>query len=225
MRYKKNIGTLTEEGQKELNEKRVLVIGSGGLGGFVLEGLARMGVKTIGVCDFDVFEDSNLNRQLLATEDVLGEAKTAVALKRIGRIDKTIEVICYNTAFPNEEIDNDIEKYDLVIDCLDSISTRVILEHYCIERNKLLVHGAIGGYYGTVGVISDENRIMEMLIRNIDKDTKSMDKIMGNPYSIVAVMGALQVHIAINVLLGREYLKKGLYYIDIDGFDIQEIKM
>ncbi len=224
LRYSKNIGTLTKAGQQELNEKKVLVIGSGGLGGVVLEGLARMGVKTIGVCDFDVFDETNLNRQLLATEDALGKLKTSIATKRIKSIDKTISVNSYSEAFPNGAIDNDIDNYDIIIDCLDSLQTRLLLEKYCIDKNKLVIHGAIGGYYGTIGVISNENRLIEKFTKNMDNDTESTDKIMGNPYSIVAVIGALQVHLAINVLLGREYLKKGFYYIDIDNFDIQEVR-
>ncbi len=102
-RYARNFGTITEEGQRILCSKKVLVIGSGGLGGFVIEGLSRMGIKTIGVCDYDVFDITNLNRQLFATEDVIGVPKVDVAKKRINLIDKTIDVITYNKAFPCDE--------------------------------------------------------------------------------------------------------------------------
>ncbi len=233
-RYARNYGTVTEAGQKLLHSKKVLVIGAGGLGGFVIEGLARMGVKTIGVCDCDVFDESNLNRQLLSNEEVLGHQKAIVARKRIHLIDKTINVTTYMEAFPNEQITDDIAKYDLVIDCLDNLKTRYILENYCIEHNKLLIHGAIGGYFGTVGVVSPENRILSKLaptthVEKFDDDDEdveileTVDMSMGNPYSIVAVVASLEVHLALRVLLGKDYLQKGVYYIDIQNFYIEEI--
>ncbi len=222
-RYARNFGTLSEEGQKTLCSKKVLVIGSGGLGGFVIEGLSRMGVKTIGVCDYDVFDITNLNRQLFATEDVIGTSKVDVAKKRIGLIDKTIDVITYKKAFPCEEIENDINMYDLVVDCLDNMKSRIILEEFCLSYDKKLIHGAIGGFYGTVAVVSKENKIIEKLSVNLEEGSDTTDKIMGNPFQTVAFVGAMEVHLAISVLLSRKYLEKGFYYIDVEDFSIDEV--
>ncbi len=222
-RYQRNIGTLTEEGQKKINDSKVLVIGSGGLGGFVIEGLSRMGVKTIGVCDFDVFDDSNLNRQLFSSLEVLGQLKAEVAKKRVLSIDDTIDVTTYTEAFPNQEIAKDIDKYDIVVDCLDSMQVRTVLAKFCLEHKKPLIHGAVGGYYGTLAVVSEENQIIDKLVETTGDTTDTIDKRMGNPYAIVATISALQVHLAIQVLLGRKYLKKGMYYVDIQSFSIDEI--
>lgn len=221
-RYEKNIGTFTEEGQKKINNSKVLVIGAGGLGGFVIEGLSRIGVKTIGICDFDVFDDSNLNRQLFSYLEVLGQPKVDVAKKRVLSIDDTIDVITYTNPFPNEDINNDIDKYDLIIDCLDSMKVRLKLEKFCLKHKKLLVHGAVGGYYGTIAVVSEQNQIIKNLIDS-HGSSDTVDKVMGNPYPIVAVISSFQVHLAIQVLLGREYLKKGMYYVDIQTFNIEEV--
>lgn len=222
-RYERNIGTLTEEGQKKINNSKVLVIGAGGLGGFVIEGLSRMGVKTIGVCDFDVFDYTNLNRQLFSSLDVLGHNKAEVAKNRVRSIDDTIDVITYMEAFQNKKIIEDINKYDLVIDCLDNIDARVELSEFCLENKKLLIHGAVGGYYGTLAVISEENRVIKNITERTSDTNDTIDKRMGNPYAIVAVISALQVHLAIQVLLDRKYLKKGMYYVDIQSFSIDEI--
>ncbi len=222
-RYKRNYGTITEEGQKLLHSKKVLVIGAGGLGGFVIEGLARMGIKNIGICDCDVFDESNLNRQLFSTEEVIGQPKVEVAKKRVHSIDKTINVALYNERFPNADIDNDIEFYDIVIDCLDSIDSRLKLEKLCVKHDKKLIHGGVGGYYGTMAVISKENRIIENLLK-YDPIESTVEKSMGNPYSIVSIVGAFQVHLCLAVLLGRNYLKNGIYYLDIEScFQIEKI--
>jgi len=79
-RYLRSLGTVGWDGQKKLLEATVVIIGAGGLGGWIIEGLARMGVGHLVVVDGDVFEENNLNRQLLCTEGSLGEAKTG-ALK------------------------------------------------------------------------------------------------------------------------------------------------
>ncbi len=222
-RYERNIGTLTSDGQKLINSKSALVIGSGGLGGFVIEGLARMGFMKIGVCDFDRFTESNLNRQLLSTEEFLGKLKVDVAKERINKIDKRIVVNTYSESFPNDKVVNDFEGYDIIFDCLDSIDTRLYLEKYCAERNKVLIHGAVGGYYGTVAVITNENLINNKLMQASPKIEDTIDKIMGNPFPIVSIVGAFQVHLALNYLTGMSYLKKGFYYIDIQNFIIEEI--
>ncbi len=222
-RYDRNFGTITVEGQKKLHEKKVLVIGAGGLGGFVIEGLARMGIKYIGICDYDVFDTSNLNRQLFATEEVLGKNKASIAKARIKSFDKTIEVKTYKEAFPNDAIKKDIKNYDLVVDCLDSIKTRIALEKLCLKHNKKLIHGAVGGYYGTIAVISEENKIMKNLVKYVSNESDTVDKLMGNPYFTVGVIGSFQVQVAIFVLLGKKYLTKGLYYFDVENYQIDEI--
>ncbi len=224
-RYARNVGTIGEEGQQTLSTKSVLVIGAGGLGGFVIEGLARMGVKTIGICDYDVFDVTNLNRQLFSTESTIGLSKVNTAKKRVTDINSKIKTVTYNKPFPCDEITNDISNYDLVIDCLDSLQLRIILEKFCIENNKKIIHGAVGGYFGFVGVITKDNKIIEKYALNGDDESNSAEKLMGNPYSIVGVVASLQVHLAILVLLNRPYLDKGMYYIDLLSFSIEEINL
>ncbi len=222
-RYARSLGTIGSEGQKALNSKSVLVIGSGGLGGFVIEGLARMGVKTIGICDYDTFDVSNLNRQLFSSISKLGTSKVTSACERVYDIDDTIKTIPYEKAFPCDEIKKDISSYDLVIDCLDNLKARILLENFCVEYGKVLIHGAVGGYYGVVGVITENNRLIEKSILNGSDESNSTEKLMGNPFSIVGVVASLQVHLALLVLLGRPFLEKGMYYIDLQSFSIEEI--
>ncbi len=222
-RYARSVGTIGEDGQQILSTKSVLVIGAGGLGGFVIEGLARMGVKTIGICDYDVFDVTNLNRQLFSSESKLGLSKVTTASERVKDIDSEIKTIIYNKPFPCDEITKDISNYDLIIDCLDSLKVRIILEDFCLENNKKIIHGAVGGYFGVVGVVTKDNKIIEKYALNGNDESNSAEKLMGNPYSIVGVVASLQVHLALLVLLGRPYLDKGMYYIDIQSFSIEEI--
>ena len=82
-RYERNIGTLTPEENEKLQTFRVCAVGCGGLGGYVIEELARLGIGHITAVDGDVFQDSNLNRQLFSTEEVLGKSKAETALSLI----------------------------------------------------------------------------------------------------------------------------------------------
>ncbi len=223
-RYARSLGTIGSEGQEALSFKKVLVIGTGGLGGFVIEGLARMGVKTIGICDLDTFDATNLNRQLFSSVSKLGSSKVTTACERVYDIDNTIKTIAYSKGFPCEEITNDISTYDLVIDCLDNLKSRIALENFCLANSKVIIHGAVGGYYGIVGVISEDNRLIEKSILNGSDESNGAEKLMGNPFSIVGVVASLQVHLAILFLLNRPYLEKGMYYVDLQSFSIEEIK-
>ena len=91
-RYIRNVSALSEDECKLLGEKRVVIVGCGGLGGLCIEALARIGVGHLRVIDGDVFEESNLNRQLLCTEGALGREKALVAAERVKHINSIVEV-------------------------------------------------------------------------------------------------------------------------------------
>ncbi len=220
-RYARNIGVISKEEQRKLNSKKVLVIGSGGLGGFVIEGLVRMGINTIGICDFDVADVSNLNRQILVLESSIGKNKVDLAEDRIKSINSSVKVIKYRSPFPDFEIIRELDNYDIVVDCLDNFEARLKLENECLSRDLVLIHGGVGGNYGQVGVVSCENRLISLL-----KDYNSNIQLeLGNPYYIVSIASALQVHLVVLVLLEKEYLRKGFFQIDLNNLKISQIAL
>lgn len=113
---------------ERLKSARVLVCGVGGVGGYVVEALARAGVGTIGVLDNDEFSVSNLNRQLLATRDTIGRRKTEVAKERILAINPDCNAICYDVFF-NEETAPDVPlcEFDYIVDAIDTVSAKLLL--------------------------------------------------------------------------------------------------
>lgn len=115
-----------DEGVQKLASAKVLVCGLGGVGGYVLEALARAGVGCIGVMDNDVFSVSNLNRQILATRDTIGEKKTEVAKQRVFDIRPDCDVRVYDTFYlPQNSADVDIESYDYIADAIDTVSAKI----------------------------------------------------------------------------------------------------
>lgn len=219
-RYLKNHSTITHEQQQTIASTRVLVIGLGGLGGVVVEGLARIGFLNIGICDKDVFEESNLNRQLLATEKTIGMSKVEVAKQRIYDINSNIHIQCYECAFPSQRIVYDLMEYDLVIDCLDNTNDRKLLANVCIENKIAMIHGAIMGEYGYLSVITLHNQFLNYQINENNSNEE-----YGNPYYTVVCVGSLQVNLAIKYILNQEYLKKGFYYVDLKNMQIEKIEI
>ena len=151
-RYTRNIPSISEADQTMLADRTVLVAGCGGLGGNIIELLARIGVGCIVVADGDEFSESNLNRQLLSTTENIGLSKVAAAVERVSLINPDVEVIAHYDFITAENAADLVSGVNLVIDALDNVSSRLILEDACAEAGVPLVHGAIHGWNLQVGV-------------------------------------------------------------------------
>lgn len=116
------------EAVERLKTKAVMVFGAGGVGGFVLEALARSGVGTIGVADFDTIDITNLNRQILALSSTVGQRKTEAAAFRIAAIDPDIRVNVFPLRLAAENIGEfHLEEYDYIVDAIDDVPAKLLL--------------------------------------------------------------------------------------------------
>lgn len=110
----------------KLQRSRVAIFGLGGVGGYVVEALARSGVGALDLIDNDVICISNLNRQILATHKTIGHYKTDVAAQRVAEINPDCKVTTYQTFFlPKNSTDFDFSKYDYVVDAIDTVSGKI----------------------------------------------------------------------------------------------------
>lgn len=214
-RYIRNIGTFTQDEQMALFDKKVLVVGCGGLGGFIIESLSRIGVKSISIIDGGVFADNNLNRQILSLEKNVGNSKVLEAQKRIRDIDSSISIYAYNSYFDDSYESFPFNEFDIVIECIDDIKLRLLLEKYCILNDVPLIHGAIDGEQGQVACI-DKKPLLEILYRDFDGK-----RVNSTPFYTVAVIGAMQISLAIKKLLNKEVKTRGFYYCDLKNFNMQ----
>ena len=151
-RYKRNYKTISLEQQQILQQSVITVIGCGGLGGFIIEGLARSGVGTLRLVDFDTFDVSNLNRQLFATEQGIGQSKLEQAVQKVQAVNSTVQVEPIAMKADLDNLPELVNGSTLVIDAVDSIEVKVWLEQVCNKMNIPLVYGAIGGNYGQMAV-------------------------------------------------------------------------
>ncbi len=218
-RYVRNYSSISEEQQKVIGNTRVAIVGLGGLGGYVLEGLARIGIRKFHLIDKDVFEITNLNRQLLSTKDNLGKSKAEEGLKRILKIDPNIKAKVFNSKLDQNSIEM-INGVDIVIDCLDSIEGRFQLESLCEKLNLPLIHGAIRGYYGQVAISRPNKRIFSKIYGM----TKNDDESLGNLVLTCMVIASFQVNLLLRYLF-NESLEDELILIDCKNMEIEKISI
>ena len=124
----RTVGVLGEAGVLKLQRARVAVFGIGGVGGYVVEALARAGVGALDLVDADVVSESNLNRQIIALRSTVGQHKTKAAAARVRDIDPEIRVCTHEIFFSPETADLfDFSKYDYVVDAIDTVSAKMEL--------------------------------------------------------------------------------------------------
>jgi len=145
-----------EKGQLKLKQAKVLVIGAGGLGCPVLQYLGAAGVGEIGIIDFDVIDESNLQRQILFGVDDIGKSKSETAKLKLEAQNPLIKIVAYNFELTNKNAIELFEKYDIIVDGTDNFSTRYMVNDGCVLANRPLVYGAIHKFEGQVSVFNYE---------------------------------------------------------------------
>ena len=220
-RYKRNYSTISLEQQQILQQSVITVIGCGGLGGFIIEGLARSGVGTLRLVDFDTFDVSNLNRQLFATEQTIGASKLEQAVARVHAINSTVQVEAIAARADEDNLSQIIAGSTLVMDAVDSIEVKIWLEQICNQKNIPLVYGAIGGNYGQMAVSLPDAPVVAKLYGGGQK--QGIEKKLGNPYYAPCVVGGMMVKLAFDVLFAADYETGGFYFVDLDSYMINFI--
>lgn len=213
-RYDRNRGTVSIEEQETLRAKSVLVAGCGGLGGTVIEDLARIGVGSITAVDGDVFDESNLNRQVLSNEGNLGKPKAQEAAEQMKLINSEVKIRPVIEFIDEDNAGSLVAGHDVVVDALDNISSRKILEAACEAEKCPLVHGAIAGWNGQVAVVMPGSGILGTIYSG--EEDKGSERETGNPSFTPAVIASIETAEVIKLLLGRDgVLENRLLMVDL----------
>ncbi len=218
-RYDRNFSSISKEEQKILSNISVAIVGLGGLGGYVLENLVRLGVTNFNLIDKDVFDKSNLNRQILATEKTLGSQKAVEAFNRALEIDHRVKAKVFSEKLGADSAKM-LEGVDIVVDCLDSIPTRLTLESLCDEVGLSLIHGAIRGSYGQVALSKQGDRV----IKRIYKKDIAEDESLGNLPMTCMVTASLQVNLLLKTIF-KEEDSYNFILIDVKDMEIEKINI
>lgn len=158
-RYKRHIQLeeIGDAGQNKLNTAKVLVVGAGGLGCPVLQYLAAAGIGTLGIVDFDLVEESNLQRQVLFGNFSLGKNKAEVAKEKLVELNPTISIKAYPEKLLPENAAKIFKEYDIVVDATDNFPVRYLINDACVVLNKPFIYGAIYKFEGQVTVFNYQN--------------------------------------------------------------------
>jgi len=146
------------EAQQKLKEAKVLVVGSGGLGSPALLYLAAAGVGNIGIVDFDVVEDSNLQRQVLFGVEEIGKPKVEAAKQRLLSLNPYIHINVYNTQLTASNAMELFKDYDVIADGTDNFPTRYLVNDACVLLGKPNVYASIYQFEGQVSVFNLKNK-------------------------------------------------------------------
>ena len=139
-------------------EKKICVVGVGGVGGAALEGLVRFGFKNIAIFDFDTVDITNLNRQIISTQDVVGQKKTLVAANRAKSINPGINIETYDVFIEKDNLHLIKEaKPDYVIDAIDSVKAKLDLIEFCHRENIPVISSmGTGNRLNATGFVIDK---------------------------------------------------------------------
>lgn len=222
-RYQRNRRTISVEQQLVLFRSRVVVVGCGGLGGYVIEQLARLGVGTIVAIDPDIFEEHNLNRQLLADILALGRPKVEIASARIARVNPAVTLVPIQDAYAPER-EAPLKGAQVVVDALDSIATRLSLSLSCTRLGIPLVHGAIAGWYGQVTTEFPGDHSLARIYANAGN--KGAEQQLGNPSFTPAVVAGLQTTEVCKILLGAGTTLRGrMLAVNLLDMDFDQVPL
>lgn len=232
-RYRRNGSLTSPEQQAMLLRGRVLLVGLGGLGGHVLDSLARMGVGHITGVDGDIFEASNLNRQLLCTADTLGLPKAQVAAAHVARVNPATHFVPVARFVRGAELHELVRAagadpgYDLVVDALGGLDDRAALHAAAQAAGIPVVTAGIAGLTGWVQVVLPQGQGPMSYFsqssaargghRGTDSPPPSAEQVLGNLAPTVCVAAGLQCAQVYTILTGAQPATQMLV------FDLQDV--
>ncbi len=217
-RYARNIPALSETECLALRQKTILVVGCGGLGGHVIDQLSRIGVGALRVVDGDVFDETNLNRQLLSQVPLLGTGKAKAAENRIRRVNPEIMVEAVEEFLTEENVNALLEGCDAVVDALDNIPSRKLLASACAEMGIPYIYGAISGWVAQAAVSMPGDGLIELLY---PEGTVLRDKSVLS--FTPALCASLQVSLCVKLLTGRPVETGTVYHFDLLNAELESI--
>ena len=234
-RYSRHIAIpeFNVEGQKKLKAGKVLVIGSGGLGSPLLLYLAAAGVGKIGIVDFDIVDESNLQRQVLFTVNDIGKSKAETAKRRLAALNPHIKIEVYDTQFTSANALEIISDYDVVADGTDNFPTRYLVNDACVLAGKVNVYASIFRFEGQVSVFNypEEHGLRGPNYRDIFPEPPPPGLVPncaeGGVLGVLpGIIGSMQASEVIKVLTGiGDVLAGRLFLFDAASFTARILKV
>ena len=197
-------------GQKILQKKCIAIIGLGALGSVAAELLARAGIGKINLIDRDIVELSNLQRQLLYSEEDLGKLKAQAAQQRLQKINSNITYQIHPIHLDAENLSL-LKKADLILDCTDNLATRLLVNDFCKKNKKTWIYSSALGTAGYVMPIFPDGPCLQCFLSASSGETCETNGVLN---TITTSIASLQVSLALQLLL-KYPVQPQLYYLNL----------
>ena len=225
LRYSRHIllSELGVEGQEKLNQSHALIIGAGGLGSPASLYLATSGIGKLTICDGDVVDLTNLQRQIVHRNDSVGVAKAVSARRTLLEINPDIDVVAVTQRLTGEALEQRIAEADVILDCCDNFNTRHAVNRACVKYKKPLVSGAGIRFDGQISVFDmrhDNSPCYNCLFSEDHEFEETRCAVMGVFAPLVGIIGAMQAAEAIKVLTGCGATLNGRFLM-LDGLSME----
>lgn len=215
-----------DAGQEKLKKAKVLVIGAGGLGCPVLQYIATAGVGTIGIVDFDKVEIHNLHRQILYTENQVGQAKTTTAKSVLENLNPLIDIIAFEEKLTAENALRIIQNFDVVVDGCDNFATRYLVNDTCVTLGKTLIYGSILKYEGQLAVFNYKG---SKNLRDLfpeppnpkDVPNCNLNGVMG---TLPGIIGTMMAHETLKLIMDLPILENELVLFNTLNWSYNKLK-
>ena len=218
-RYSRQImlGEIGIEGQRKLAGASVLLVGAGGLGSAIALYLTGAGIGRLGIVDGDTVSESNLQRQVLYTEQEVGQPKSDCARRRLQALSSATQIDVYPFFLTRENALPVIRQYDIVVDGCDNYATRYLLDDCCREAGIPYVYGSIGEFRGQVSVFNYRGGMHYRDLFPDEQGQTSQPKTVGGVLGVVpGIVGAAEAAEVIKIVTGcGEPLRNKLFTIDV----------
>jgi molybdopterin/thiamine biosynthesis adenylyltransferase len=226
-RYVRNLNAFCIDDQINLLKSHVCIVGAGGLGGGVIETLARAGVGKLVLIDGDCFEEHNLNRQLMSSEIVLGKSKVEVAKKRVESINASISVTAHLVFLDETCADKLIGDCHVVVDCLDNIHSRLTVEKAAKKKGIPMVTAAVAGSSGHLTTVFPEDKGLSLIYGDAEEaPEKGAETSLGCLPNAVMFLSAMESSEVLKILTGSgSLLRNKLMVVDLaaNSFDVFQL--
>jgi len=213
-------------GQEKLKSANVSVVGLGGLGSQVAMSLAAMGVGKLILVDFDVVSEPDLHRQLIFTEEHIGMSKVEAAALELKKRNSSVKVEPLCVFVDEKSAEKAVKDADLVVDCLDTLSSKYALNRACIEHKKALVFGSALEEYGMVSVFKPwVSACIECVYPNLSDEGLPTCATAGVLPQLVQLVGSIMAAQAVKQILGQNTLLDTLLFIDLKDASFEKVSL
>ncbi len=227
-RYIRNMDIISPAEQLRLAESQVAIVGAGGLGGQVIILLARIGIGRLIVVDYDQFDETNLNRQALCNREALQRSKSQTAAETVASINPGIRVIPHRVRIDAAGSDQILAGTDVIVDALDNVPDRLMLQEAARRLGVPLIHGALAGFEGRIMTVYPGDPGLKQLYNIAEEDSAGQERpeaLLGVPAVTAAVIGTFQAMEVLKVLLHRgKIFRHIMAHIDLENGRFEEFR-